>query len=239
MRHRYWFESVSRFYRLPAVAILSLTLLGACSSSKTEDGVAAEVSAQTTAETTAETTAAETTATEASDASDTSVSNPSVSVVEVEPETAETVVAATPGPDDDPNAANPNFPVEATPSVQQAVAACTPLAEAYQKSAATWLAIKLIAESNLAVGKSFNPEEITNVRTALATLRKAVTADPAATKSVDTMERGFGLILDTSVGKPDAGKKLSDFVKTTPDLAGVPKPIGAALRTQDCIVVDY
>jgi hypothetical protein len=232
MRYKFWLHSVSRFSRVPAIAVLSVTLLGACSSSNSASKSDAAAATEATAETSADST---------------ETGTPAVSIVEVEPEpgtetetqTAETVVAASPGPNDDPNAANPNFPVQATASIEQSVAACTPLAEAYQQTAATWLAVKLIAESNLAVGKSFNPDEITQVQENLATLRKGVASDPAATKSVDTMERGFGLIIDTSAGKTDAGDKLSEFVKATADLGAVPKPIGAALRKQGCIVVDY
>jgi hypothetical protein len=230
MRYKFWLHSVLRFSRVPAIAVLSVSLLGACSSSTSESG-ATEATAETSADST--------------ESDSTEAGTPAVSIVEVEPapetepQTAETVIAASPGPNDDPNAANPNFPVQATASIEQSVAACTPLAEAYQQTAATWLAVKLIAESNLAVGKSFNPDEITQVQENLATLRKSVASDAAATKSVDTMERGFGLIIDTSTGKPDAGNKLSEFVKTTADLGAVPKPIGAALRKQGCIVVDY
>jgi hypothetical protein len=73
-------------------------------------------------------------------------------------------------------------------------------------------------------------------------LRTALTTDVASVNALATIDRGFTLILDAT-GNDAAPVTESDplaaFVKETPDLAAVPKPISTALRAKGCIVVQY
>jgi hypothetical protein len=171
----------------------------------------------------------------------TDLSTGGVSIVEAPPQESETIPLAKP---DDPNSAvpNPNFPAAAATPVTQTVEECEPLAKAYDATAAAWLAVKIIAESDQAVRKSFDTQSIAEVRDGLAALRTALATDVASVNALAKIDRGFTLILDAT-GNDAAPVTESDplaaFVKETPDLAAVPKPISTALRAKGCIVVQY
>jgi hypothetical protein len=136
--------------------------------------------------------------------------------------------------------ANPNFPAAAPEVPTQTVEACEPLAKAYNEAATTWLAVKVIAESDLAVRKSFDNESTAKVRAGLATLRTELAADQSSLDALATIERGFSAILAaTGSGASESADELVAFVKDTPDLVSVPKPISTALRSMGCVVVDY
>jgi hypothetical protein len=136
--------------------------------------------------------------------------------------------------------ANPNFPAAAPEVPTQTVEACEPLAKAYNEAATTWLAVKVIAESELAVRKSFDNESTARVRVGLATLRTELAADQSSLDALATIERGFSAILAaTGSGASESADELVAFVKEVPDLASVPKPISTALRSRGCVVVDY
>jgi hypothetical protein len=222
---------ITRFVAI-AAATCSLLSLSACGSTSKADSTEATDPTEATEATGAPSD------TETSQSS--VVQSETVPVVEVLGDVSSDETVALAPTDGNDVAANPNYPAAAPEVPTQTVESCEPLAKAYNEAATTWLAVKVIAESDLAVRKSFDKESTAKVRDGLATLRTELAADPASLSALTKIERGFAAILSaTGSGASESANELRAFMKETPDLASVPKPISTALRAKGCVVVDY
>lgn len=208
---------VATFAAFAAMVVLGIGVLGACSSSNTADTAAVEATASEAQETTADGSVVPTT--------------PSVSIVEVSPDSGPPAGAPV-------STAPPSTSPAAPVSAPQLNPNCKPLAEAFDSLKEVWSVIQLTTESKGAIGKSFEPAEIATIKKNMELVRAAVAKEAPAAAAFTTIQRGYAAVVEGDRFKDAKAKATFDqFAKSPPDFAQTQRAVGDGLRKQGCVVI--